>query len=223
MLYPISLHMGISIGWHLPSPGRSMSMELIPAQRPLSPQSTSRGCRTLLAAGPIAAAAAARAPGVRPELGSRRRSHLSGCCPGRHRYPVRPARGGSAAGGGGAQVTIARARQRGRWGGNFPKSRGKRKYPQSTDAQHLLRGARQLSFPWAFTFTIRLSTTLPPPAAASSEHGQNDTGAVRVWADPSDHCFKLHTSRAACRSSGFPPGIFLSLERVTAPDFLAER
>lgn len=126
MLYPISLHMGISIGWHLPSPGRSMSMELIPAQKQGSQHSARRVRTKFLVAGPIAAGAAARAAtrgaGARvPPAGagacgagsgggrqSLQRPH--GSCPGRHR--PWPSRGSSAAGEGGRRLRIARAAQR---------------------------------------------------------------------------------------------------------------
>lgn len=73
MLYPISLHMGISIGWHLPSPGRSMSMELIPPQQRVSQHSTTRVRTNFPGAGPIAAATRGAGARVRP-AGARRRA-----------------------------------------------------------------------------------------------------------------------------------------------------
>lgn len=45
--------MGISMGWHLPSPGRSMSIELIPAQEPLRQHSTNTARTRLRAPGPM--------------------------------------------------------------------------------------------------------------------------------------------------------------------------
>lgn len=176
MLYPISLHMGISIGWHLPSPGRSMSMELIPAQCSASQQSARTARTRFPAAGPMAAGSQCG--------GSLRR--------GLHR--ARPWRG-SAEGTAGIRSASpgplgpGPARGAGRRAGKFANSQGRKKCPQRTDAPNLLRGARQLSSRRVSTFASRPSSTLPAPPPPSKR------GAIR--ADPSDHLFHSHMSRAA--------------------------
>lgn len=193
MLYPISLHMGISIGWHLPSPGRSMSMELIPVQQQVSQQST-RSVRTkFLAAGPIAATAAARAAGrgagarLSPSLppsrrrrgragrgaGGRRRSlqRPHGSCPGRHR--PRPRRGSWAAGDGGTQVSIARAaphrprRRRREAGGQLRKRPGEEKVPPIHRCAKLTAGSPATFFSPGFHF-CELSFHQPSSSSSSS-------------------------------------------------------
>lgn len=160
MLYPISLHMGISIGWHLPSPGRSMSMELIPAQRSASQQSARTARTRFPAAGPMSAGGQCG--------GSLRR--------GLHR--VRPLRG-SAEGTAGLRSAspgpLGPARGAGRRAGKFANSQGRKKCPQRTDEPNLLRGARQLSFRRASTLASRLSSTLPAPPTPSKRR-QSDQG-----------------------------------------------
>lgn len=117
--------------------------------------------------------------GVRAGSGGRRESlqRPHGSCRGQHRPRAWP--GSSAAGDGGSQVSIARAAPlstgpaaaRG-GGGQLHNDQQKNEHPQSTDAQNLLRGARQLSFPWASTFAIPglplLRSVFPPPFLSSS-------------------------------------------------------
>lgn len=230
-------------------------MELIPAQKQVSQQRTRRLWTKFLAAGPIVAAAAARAaPRVRPERGSlppsRRHRALGraggerraaeslqrphGSCRGQHRPRAWP--GSSAAGDGGSRtgqhspgraalLSTGPAAARGGGGGQLHNNQEKIEHPQSTDAHNLLRGARQLSFPWASTFAIRLSATLPPAPLrcrfleAQAERCRNSLGLGRS---------ERSLLQVAHVPGGFlvqrvSPGIFLSPEGVTAPYFLVER
>lgn len=82
-------------------------------------------------------------------------------------------------------------------------------------------------FAGSSTFATRLSTTLPPPVrpprccflAAQAERCRNSWGL----GSPERSLLQLAHVPGGFLVQRVPPGIFLFLERVTAPYFLAER